>query len=450
VNPVNLVRTSAFRLTLLFAGLSLACVLVLFVAVELYVVHSLQSEIRTTVAIRLSAIKEESTTASDPGLIRNVGDMTEQNPGAYTLLENAAGQKIAGNLPARHLTTGWLHLTRPDPPGAAPQGPHPLIAGAVRLPDGGMLLVAQDAFNVEELSELLARAFGMGFVLTLVLALTGGLLVSRRILRRLAAVGQAGQQIMHGDLSRRLPMRGTGDEFDQLVSGFNALLDRIVELMNAVRQVTTDIAHDLRTPLSRMRTRLEQLRRSPHAPADYERAIDRTISETEALLDTFAALLRIAQIESASGGELAGLDAPLLIENVMELYQPLAEENDQTLIGDITPARLRGDRELLIQMLANLVENACRHTPPGTRVTVACHQLGSTVVLSVQDNGPGIPAHEHQNVRRRFYRLEASRTTPGSGLGLSLAAAIAARHGGDMRLLDAHPGLRVEVRLPAA
>lgn len=449
MNPINIVRTSAFRLTLLFAGLSLGCVLVLFVAVESYVVHSLRSEIRTTVATRLSAIKEESTTASDPGLIRNVGDMTEQNPGAYTLLENAAGQKIAGNLPAHALTAGWLHLTHIDPRGTI-GGAHPLIARAVRLPDEGMLLVAQDAFNVEELSELLARAFAVGFALTLVLALAGGLLVSRRILRRLAAVAQAGQQIMHGDLSRRLPLRGTGDEFDQLVAGFNALLDRIVELMNAVRQVTTDIAHDLRTPLSRMRTRLEQLRRSPHAPADYERAIDRTISETEALLDTFAALLRIAQIESASGGELADLDGPSLIETVMELYQPLAEENGQTLIGDITPARLRGDRELLIQMLANLVENACRHTPPGTRVTVACRQHGATVLLSVQDDGPGIPAHEHQNVLRRFYRLEASRTTPGSGLGLSLAAAIAARHGGGIRLLNSKPGLRVEVRLSAA
>ena len=362
MNPANLLRTSAFRLTLLFAGLSLVCVLVLFVAVESYVVHSLRSEIRTTVAARLPAIQEESTTASDLGLIRNVTDVTEQNPGAFILLENPAGQKIAGNLPARPLTSGWLHLTLPNPPGAVADDPHPLIARAVRLPDGGMLLVGQDTFNVEELAELLARAFAVGSALTLVLALAGGLLVSRRVLRRLAAVAQAGQQIMHGDLSRRLPTRGTGDEFDQLVSGFNALLDRIVELMNAMRQVTTDIAHDLRTPLSRMRTRLEQLRRAPRAPPHYEHAIDRTIADTENLLEIFAALLRIAQIESASGGELADLDAPSLIETVAELYQPLAEERGRTLTADIAPVRLRGDRELLIQSSRTLLK-----TPAVTR-----------------------------------------------------------------------------------
>ena len=444
----NLVRTSSFRLTLLFAGLFLACVLVLFGAIEWYAVGSLRAELRNTISLRLAAILEDQSNSGSPDLAHNVNDAVEQNPGAYLVLQDAAGHRLAGNLASQPPRIGWLELNVPTPASATSGDLHPVFARGVRLPDGGYLLVGQDAFAVDELSELIARAFAVGTGLTLVLALAGGFFMSRRVLHRLAMVAHAGHEIMYGNLARRLPTRGTGDEFDQLVTGFNTLLDRIAELMAAMRQVTNDIAHDLRTPLTRLRTRLDELRRRPRSVAEYEAAIDRSIAETETLLDTFAALLRIAEIEAATDGETDELDTRTLIETILELYQPAAEERGQTLTGHAASVSLPGQRELLIQMLANLVENACRHSPSGARISIGAERKDGMVLLWVQDNGPGIPADERDKVFRRFYRLDISRSTPGSGLGLSLAAAIASLHRGRIQLLDASPGVRAEIRLP--
>lgn len=447
MNPIRLFRTSSFRLTLLFAGLFGLCALVLFGAIEAYAVGSLHTELRRTVDSRLAAILEDGARSDSAALIRNVGDITEQNPGVYTLLLDTAGHRIAGNLPAAAPSLGWTTLTLParNPTGAP--DPHPVIGRGVRLADGGLLFVGQDAFSIDELRELIARAFALGGAITLVLALAGGFLVSRRVLHRVAVVGRAGQAIMYGDLSHRLPTRGTGDEFDQLVSGFNAMLDRIAGLMGAMRQVTDNIAHDLRTPLSRLRAKLERLQASQVA-ADDRRVTGEAIADADKLLDLFAALLRIAQVESASGGELSTLDGAALVDTVVELYLPLAEEQRQRIVANGRPVPLRADRELMIQMLANLVENACRHCPAGARIEVGSALRGDLAVLWVEDNGPGIPASEQENVFRRFYRMEASRSTAGTGLGLSLAAAIAVRHRGRITLRDAFPGLRAEISFP--
>ncbi|WP_165839081.1 MULTISPECIES: sensor histidine kinase [Roseicella] len=429
--------------------LLLLCIAVLFATIHWYAVGTLQAELRGTVAARLEAILADEDAANSAGLARSVTETIAENPGAYGLLLDAAGRRLAGNLPPARLEgTGWVTLRLPGPEDDRGDS-HPILTQAIRLPDGGTLLIGQDAFTAEELDELILRAFALGGALTLALALAGGFLVSRSVLRRIAGIGQAGQAIMRGDLARRLPTRGTDDELDQLVEGFNALLDRIGALMEAMRQVTNDIAHDLRTPLSRLRNRLGEVRRRPRGAAEYEAAIDRSITDSDAILDTFAALLRIAQIESiADEARLAPVHAPTLVATVVELYQPLAEDRGQALSGEAEDFRFRGDRELLIQMLGNLVDNACRHTGPGTRIRVGGQVRGELVLLWVQDDGPGIPAAERDRVFRRFYRLEASRTTPGSGLGLSLVEAIAGRHGGSVSLQDAAPGLRVEVLLP--
>jgi signal transduction histidine kinase len=442
-------RTSTFRLTLVIAGLFVVCVAVLFATIDWYAMGTLQADLRTTVSARLAAIMENHAQSDVSMLIRNVKEVLEQDPGAYVLLLAPDGQRLAGNVTVNTRRAGWISLIIPrsGPDGVSHR--HPVIARGVQLPDGGYLLVGQDGFALDEVRELIARAFGAGGALTLAFALAGGFLVSRGILHRLAIVGQASQEIMHGDMSRRLPTRGTDDEFDQLVVGFNALLDRIGMLMERMRQVTNDVAHDLRTPLTRMRTRLEEVRRRPRDANEYEAAIDRSIADTEALLDTFAALLRIAQIEATTDtGTLAEVEAAALIATVVELYEPLAEERNQSIEGHACEFSIHGDRELLIQMLGNLVENACRHTPPGTRIEVGAMVSGDLPILWVQDDGPGIPDNERDRVFRPFYRLDASRTAPGNGLGLSLVAAIAERHRGSVVLSDAAPGLRIDVRIP--
>ena len=444
MRPNRLFRTSVFRLTVLFALLFVGCVFLLFGTIELYASRTLEAGVQATVSARLAGLigAEPVTT---PHLLGAADAAEQQGQGAYILLEDWTGTRLAGNLPAVPPVTGWLRLTVTNNGARIP-----VIARGVRPLDGGYLLVGQDASRIDEVRAVIARAFALGGAVTLVFAIAAGFLFSRRILRRLAAVGRASQEIMQGDLSRRLPARGTGDEFDQLLDGFNALLDRISVLMESVRQVSNDIAHDLRTPLARLLQRLEDVRRRLRSPVEYEEALDRSISDAYSILDTFAALLRIAQIESATGRDrFEEMDTAELVTIVAELYGPLAEERAQTMTTEATSARLLGDRELLIQMLGNLVENACRHSPPGAHIRIGSAARDGGRLFWVQDTGPGIPEAEREKVFRRFYRLEASRTTQGSGIGLSLAATIAARHGGRITLLHASPGLRAEVWLPA-
>lgn len=450
--PRRLFRTSAFRLALLFAALFLACAGVLFITIDWYATHTLRAGLRGAVSTHLATLEQDGT--SGPLLARDLTETVERNTGVYALLQDAQGRRVAGNLPAMAPVPGWIDFNVPGADGSLAGDPHPVLGQGVRLADGSYLLFGQDAFALDELRELIARAFLLGTAVTLLIALAGGFVVSRRMLHRLAAVGQASQEIMHGDLSRRLPTRGTGDEFDQLLGGFNALLDRIAALMNAVRQAGNDIAHDLRTPLSRLRHRLEKARGRPRSAAEYEAVLDRSIADTEAILETFSALLRIAQVEGSGGdGDFVVLDSSALVGIVAELCQPLAEERGQTIATQAEAFMLRGDRELLLQMLLNLAENACRHGPAGTHVAIGARREAGMALLWVADDGPGIPATAREAVLRRFYRLETSRSTPGNGLGLALVAAIAARHGAGVTLADARPGsqppgLRAEVRMP--
>lgn len=443
MRPNRLFRTSAFRLTVLFALLFASCVALLFGAIELYSTRALESGLRSTVSARLSGLLG-SEPVTTPHLLGAAEAADEQNQGAFILLEDWSGARLAGNLPAVPQMIGWGMLT------VVHDGVRtPVLVRGVRLLDGGYLLVGQDASGIEHVRAVIARAFAVGGAVTLVFAAAAGFVFSRRILGRLAAVGRASQEIMQGDLTHRLPTRGTGDEFDQLIDGFNTLLGRIAALVESVRQVSTDIAHDLRTPLARLLQRLEDVRRGPHTEAEYLAAIDRSISDAGSILATFGALLRVAEIEASTDrGRFEELDASELVAVTAELYGPLADERAQTMTTEASPVRLRGERELLIQMLGNLLENACRHSPPHAHIRIGAAAREGQALFWVQDDGPGIPETEREKVFRRFYRLEASRTTPGSGIGLSLVAAVAARHGGRVVLSDARPGLRAEVWLP--
>ena len=375
-------------------------------------------------------------------------------PRRYYLLQGASGERIAGNLPPMEPTEGEIVLPvsylYPDR-GAkvdVQADAYPAIAQGQRLDNGEFLLVGESRYRAVKAQEAIIWAFGWAIAITVLLAGVGGAALRTGFLRRIEAVNRTTRSIMDGDLAQRVPASGGGDEMDQLALNLNAMLDRIQALMESLKRVSDDIAHDLRTPLSRLRHRLEAAR--GRTGPDGDAVVEQSIAELDAIQETFSALLRISQIESgARRAAFSDVDLAQIVSTISEAYAPVAEDRSQRLVAVIDRvAPVHGDRELLTQMLANLIENPIRHCPAGVGITVTLRQEADTPVLCVADTGPGIPAPEREKVFRRFYRLEASRTTPGSGLGLALVKAIADLHGTSVELSDNRPGLRVTVRFP--
>ena len=414
---------------MLYAGLFVVSVTILFGVVFLSAAQTMSRQIDRTVDDELAEVQAAAGPGGLAALQRAVTEFAGRSPGLRYSLADASGRVLAGNLP---------------PPGEERRGA--LRGRSVAVP-GGRLFVGASDHELREMKEAVARAFLLSLAVTVALALAGGAVMSLGVLRRVEAIGRASRDIMAGDLARRLPLRGTADEFDQLATGLNAMLDRIQALMAGLQQVSSDIAHDLRTPLTRMRQRLELARRRAGTVEALHAALDGSIGDVDAILSTFAALLRIAQVEAGTRrAGFAGVDLAALLEGLVETYQPVAEERGQALRGTAEgPLAVQGDRELLVQMFANLIENAIRHAPPGAQIAVAYGKNG----VVVADDGPGIPVAQRGHVMARFARLEASRTTAGDGLGLSLVAAVAQLHGATVALEDNAPGLRVAVRFAA-
>jgi signal transduction histidine kinase len=314
---------------------------------------------------------------------------------------------------------------------------------------GAYLFVGLSTVQLHEMEEAVIHAFLWGLASAVLLALVGGAATSYWILRRIEAVSETTREIVGGDLQRRIPERGTRDEFDHLAASLNAMLDRIQTLMDGLRQVSNDIAHDLRTPLTRLRQRLELARNrtdSPHAAGDI---IEPAIRDVDAILETFAALLRIAQIESGTRkAGFARVELGEVLQTVIELYQSTIDEAGRSVDLEIAAAPpVRGDRELLTQLFANLLDNALRHAGPSARIAIRVRRRGPRIAVTIVDDGPGIPVEFRDKVLHRFFRLEHSRSTPGSGLGLCLVHAIAALHEAKLVLEDARPGLSVTASL---
>ncbi|MEG3145805.1 HAMP domain-containing sensor histidine kinase [Sphingomonas sp. RT2P30] len=362
------------------------------------------------------------------------------------------GHRVIGSLAPAAAESGWHSVTMPNRDASGDDGAPTLSLTAYgrRLGDHALLVVASDNSDLDELRARLessAMAFGIAIAL---LALIGGLVVGTVFLRRLDRVNHAVELIMRGAMTERLPAIGMSSEFDQLTGNLNRMLERIERLMAGLRQVTTDIAHDLRTPLTRLRQRIEALRASAAAqPLAGE--FDAILAETDAILAIFRALLRISELEAGSGKHrFAAFDLSEVTERVFRAYLPVAEDAEHQLVAKIDPGiSILGDSELITQAITNLIENALSHTPPSSRVALALTAGARGATLGVADNGPGIPSPHHSNVLRRFYRLEASRQSPGAGLGLALVAAITDLHAAQLTLSDNHPGLRVEILFPA-
>ena len=335
-----------------------------------------------------------------------------------------------------------------DGPGAAVENFESL---GVPLTNGGVLVVATDTYDILELRNRLDWITILAGVGITVFALAGGYVTGGLFMRRLDRVNEAIGHVVAGNYAQRLPTIGISPEFDLLTTNCNVMLDRIAALMDGLRQVTTDIAHDLRTPLSRLRQQLEATLEAGDA-SQYEAGIENAIVQTDQILTIFRALLRIGTLEGGDDRQRFGtVDLSEVIGRVVAAHEPVAEDEGQTLIAEHQAGvTVAGDADLLAQMMTNLIDNAIRHTPVGTRIVSRLERTDSGIVASIADNGPGIPADKRENVLARFYRLDRSRNLPGAGLGMSLAAAIASLHHADMVLLDNGPGLLIQVTFPAA
>jgi signal transduction histidine kinase len=298
------------------------------------------------------------------------------------------------------------------------------------------------------MEEMVVRSFAWGLAASIALALAGGLVMSGRLMHRIETVSQTSRDIIGEDLQKRLPVTRAGDELDHLAGSINAMLDRIEGLMNDLRQVTTDIAHDLRTPLTRLRQRLELANQAENDTELARTTLASAVAELDSILAIFSSLLRIAQMESGARRQgFKQVQLSDLLGTIGELYRPMADENGQVLIETIEPSLwVMGERELLMQLFANLIENALRHSPRGSTIEIRASRHERFTNVGVVDNGPGIPEALRDKVLQRFFRLESSRTTAGSGLGLSLASAIVKVHGATLELSDANPGLCATVR----
>ncbi len=440
----RLFRTSSFRLTLLYVGLFTVSALILFGVTYWFATAYAAQDETNEIGVEFAAIQDEARLAGYDRLPTIIANHLRQRRDvrAVYLLQDPQGEKIAGNIGPRvpKLGPAMLSVTLDG-------RPREVRTYSYRLSNGDYLLVGQDTAVLREMRAVIARAFGVGLLITLILAVIGGAIISTSVLGRVESVSRTARAIIGGDLTQRVPLRGTGDEFDDLAASVNAMLDRIEDLMRSMRQVSNDIAHDLRTPLTRLRQRLEQAKRRGGNVEELQQTLGHSIAQVDSILETFGALLRIAQIEA--GGRVmpaAPIDISKLLAGIVEDFAPAAEDHNQTLVAEIDPdLTVSGDRELLTQLVVNLVDNSIRHSPPGARISVAARADRGHLEIAVADTGPGIPAQEREKVLKPFYRLEASRTTEGSGLGLSLVAAIAKRHDATLSLADNAPGLRVAV-----
>ncbi|MGY6246270.1 sensor histidine kinase [Bosea thiooxidans] len=454
----TLFRTTAFKLTaayLVIFGLFAAFVLgyVAWNAQRL-----LSDQIRSTIDAEIQGLAEQARQGGIRRLV-NIVERRSRAPGASLyLVTTPVGERVAGNVEA--IPPGTLDKTGESEIEYARTSetidtPSHAIVRVFVLPAGFRLLVGRDVEERDRLGAVIRRAIGWSLALIFVLGCFASWFVARRVLRRIDGMTETAHGIMEGDLKGRLAIAGTGDELDRLALNLNAMLDRIGELMAGMQQVTDNIAHDLKTPLTRLRNRAEEALRTSKSPDELRTALDGSIEEADNLIRVFNALLMIARLEAGRISEnMDELDLSEIVSGVAELYEPLAEEAGLTLVSDVAPGlRLFGNRELIVQALANLVDNALKYGQPDNggeaTVKVAARPVDGEIELSVADHGAGIPEADRGRVLDRFVRLDASRSKPGFGLGLSMVAGVVRLHGGQLRLEDNAPGLRAVIALPA-
>lgn len=447
-----LLRTSTFQLTLFYTGLFSMSAALLAIFFYWSTIGLLVRETDATLKSEITGLAEQYI---EHGLQRLAQVIVhrirnDQSGAMLYLFATRDNQPLAGNLlewPRIEADVdGWVEFTHHRLDGRDV----PARARVYLLGDGLHLLVGRNIEQLQQLKQVVNRALVLGVGLIFLLATGGGLLMSSRLLKRVGAMTAATGDIVAGQLDRRLEIRGSGDEFDELASRVNIMLDRLQALLATVRHVSDNIAHDLRTPLTRLRNRIELAARD--APPAVRDELEASVEDADQLLATFAALLRIARIESGSyDAQYEVLEVGTLVNDANELYLGIAQDKQLSLQAEVDgQALVRGDRNLLFQALTNLLDNAIKHSPAGGTVKVEVRSAAATVVIDVRDAGPGIAAHEHERVTQRFTRLDQSRSLPGSGLGLSLVKAVADLHGGSLSFSANAPGLCARLELPRA
>lgn len=465
----KLFRTTAFKISLAYLAISAIGAGLVLGAVGWNMEHLIDAQIAQTIETDITGLSEQYAQGGIGRLVNIIQRRTRRPGAGLYLVTTAAGEPIAGNiasLPPDILTRPGLVETTYQTPGET-NGKHRALVRNFELAGGFRLLVGHDLAEGEGLRHILGEALLTSVIWLVVIGTLGGLWVARRVLNRVDAINANARAIVAGDLSGRLRLNGSGDELDRLVQNFNAMLERIAILMAGLKEVSGNIAHELKTPLTRLRGGVEQALRTAKSPEDYRGALEKALDESDRLIQIFDALLSIVRAEAGAGREgMSDFDAASVARDVGDLYEPVAEERGIVLAISAEPGlTVHGSRELAGQAVANLVDNALKYGCPETAgpspdagtaqapkgiVQLAARRRGGNVEFVVADRGPGIAGNDRQRVLDRFVRLENARSRPGSGLGLSLAAAVARLHNGSLRIEDNEPGLRVVIRLPIA
>ena len=455
VQLTKLFKSSTFRLALIYVVLFSVSVLLLLGFIYWSTAGYMVRQTEATIDAEITGLTESYDQSGLLGLSKIISERLSQkktDPSLY-LLTDAQFKPIIGNLEKwpeeQPSDQGWLSFHVDSGTHHAAEQ-HKALARIFPLQGKFHLLVGRDVHNLEEIQSLIREALFWGLMITVVLALGGGTMMSRSMMHKIEMINDTCHRIMEGDLTQRIPRSGGDDDFDKLIGTLNRMLAQIENLMQGVKQVTNNIAHDLRTPLSRLRRRLDMLRVNGQKTDQHEELLDQAINEADGLLTTFKALLRISEVESGSRrGGFEDVDITALLDDLIELYEPLSEEKGQTIVSARQHIQsLQGDRDLLFQAFANVLDNAIKYTPASGHIQLIVKDQPSQLQVSICDTGPGIPAEARDKVFERFYRLEASRSPPGNGLGLSLVAAIVNLHYGQLALSDNDPGLNLTITLP--
>jgi signal transduction histidine kinase len=463
---IRLLSSTPFRLTLAYMGAFVAAAALIVGFIAWRANDLLTNKVVETLEAEITGLREQFQAGGAERLAAVVAQRSSQPGSSLYMLIDATGRKVAGNLdrvPAEidgSARGSVFSYARSGPEGQA-RVSRLAVGVPVAVPGGLILIVGRDIEDLHRFAGSMGQLGLWSIALLSILGIGAGLAVSRSVLRRIETITDASRTIMAGDLSKRIPLNGSGDELDRLSENLNSMLARIEELIGALREVSDNIAHDLKTPLTRLRNRAEAALAHPDGSACYRDGLVKTIEEADELIKTFNSLLLIARLEAGAVAESMGpVDPAAIVADIAELYEPVAEEAGMTLETSVAKGlRLVVNRELVSQAVANLVDNAIKYSADERRprptdgaarptITLSMVRAADAIEINVADRGPGVAPEDRERALQRFVRLEKSRSRPGSGLGLSLVAAVARLHGGSIRLEDNAPGLRAVLTLP--